>query len=203
MELLIFLIEIYPYCPLFLDMADDLQTLKVLSYIFIFVGLYAMVCVFMISAKNLYHADYQNILEARNYSNDQGQVSAIKEPMEHNGNLNIFLIDYAINEVRMMFPIELVNIGIFYLPFFIFQVFMLFYTIRGIKRLDRLDDKSFIGLCVFIAFYQGSVLFEPDFGSFVRHEAAAFPAIVLMVFNNQMWDDSAYENKDVLEKLDY
>ena len=179
------------------------KKLRTLSYIIIFVGLYAMVCVFMFSAKSLYPKDYQDILDARNYSNAQGQASAIKEPMEHNGNLNIFLIDYAINEVRMMFPIELVNIGFFYLPFFVFQVFMLFYTIRGIKRLDRLDDKSFIGLCVFIAFYQGSVLFEPDFGSFVRHEAAAFPAIILMVFNNQMWDDSAYEENEPAEAIDY
>lgn len=166
--------------------------LKVFHYLFIIVGLYAMVCVFMFSARVLFKSDYQAVLEARNYSNQQGQTSVIKEPFEHNNsNLPIFLVDYGIDAIRMMFPIELVTIGVFYLPFFAFQVFMLFYTVRGIKYLDKIDDKAFIGLCVFIAFFQGSVLFEPDFGSFVRHEAATFPAIILMVFNSRMWSPKA------------
>jgi len=77
--------------------------------------------------------------------------------------------------------------GVFYLPFFLFQVFMLFYLVRGVKNMDELDDKSFIGLCIFLAYFLGSVLFEPDFGSFVRHEAATLPIISLMVFNENMW----------------
>ena len=163
------------------------------QYLVIVVGLFAMVYVFLFSAKAVFPKDYDEIMEARNYSNKQGQVTVIEEPFEHNGNLNIFFEDYVIDSVRMMFPFELVQIGAFYLPFFAFQVFMLFYLVRGIKYMDQLDDKSFIGLCIFIAFFLGSVLFEPDFGSFVRHEAATLPVIVLMVFNDTMWSPKVKE----------
>lgn len=176
--------------------------LKWTHYVFIIVGLYLMVCVFMFAARIMFRSDYQAVLDARNYSNDQGQTSVIKEPIDHhNSNLPIFLVDYAIDAVRMMFPIELVKIGTFYLPFFAFQVFMLFYTVRGVKYMDKLDDKAFVGLCVFIAFFQGSVLFEPDFGSFVRHEAATFPVIMLMVFNNKMWSPKAIAQIEVERAL--
>lgn len=169
------------------------KRLRWFQYMIVVIGLFAMVYVFLFAARSLYPKDYNDIMEARNYSNKQGQVSAIEEPFEHNGNLNIFFEDYMIDSVRMMFPFELVQIGAFYVPFFAFQVFMLFYTVRGIKYMDELDDKSFIGLCIFIAFFLGSVLFEPDFGSFVRHEAATLPVIILMVFNPAMWDPKVKE----------
>ena len=169
------------------------RKLTKLQYLIVVVGLFAMVYVFLFAARSMYPKDYNDIMEARNYSNEQGQNTAIKEVYEHNGNLNTFFIDYLIDSVRMMFPFELINLGIFYLPFILFQLFMLFYLIRGIKNMDQLDDKSFIGLCMFLAYFLGSVLFEPDFGSFVRHEAATFPIIVLMVFNSTMWNPKVKE----------
>ena len=163
------------------------KRLTKLQYLIVVVGLFAMVYVFLFAARSIYPKDYNDIMEARNYSNQQGQNSAIQEVYEHNGNLNIFFVDYLIDSVRMMFPFELVQMGVFYLPFFLFQVFMLLYLVRGVKNMDELDDKSFIGLCIFLAYFLGSVLFEPDFGSFVRHEAATLPIISLMVFNESMW----------------
>lgn len=157
------------------------------QYIIVVVGLYAMVFVFLLAAKSIYPKDYNDIMEARNYSNQQGQTSAIQEVYEHNGNLNLFFADYLIDSVRMMFPVELVTIGAFYVPFFAFQLFLFFYLVRGIKCMDELDDKSFIGLCFYLAYFLGSVLFEPDFGSFVRHEAATLPILILMIFNPAMW----------------
>ena len=178
------------------------KKLRFMHYLFIIVGIYAMVFCFLLGARTFYKKEYNQIMETRNYSNKQNQTSAIKEPIEHNGDLGKFFIDYMINSVRMMFPIELVTIGVFYLPFFAFQIFMLFYLIRGIKRMDELDDKSFIALCVFIAYYLGSVLFEPDFGSFVRHETATFPVIMLMVFNETMYNEKAFKEIKLLEKED-
>lgn len=169
------------------------KRLRWFQYLIIVIGLYAMVYVFLFSARSLFPSDYKDIMEAREYSSHQGQTSVIEEPFEHDGNLNLFFADYTIDSVRMMFPFELVQIGAFYVPFFAFQVFLLFYLIRGIKYMDELDDKSFIGLCIFLAYFLGSVLFEPDFGSFVRHEAATLPVIILMVFNPTMWDPKVKE----------
>ncbi len=183
------------------------KKLKLIHYLIIVVGLFAMVYVFLLAARSMYPKDYNDIMGARSYSNQQGQTTAIEEVYEHNGNLNTFFIDYLIDSVRMMIPVELVNLGVFYWPFFIFQIFMIFYLIRGIKNMDQLDDKSFIGLCVFLAYFLGSVLFEPDFGSFVRHEAATLPIIMLMVFNSAMWNPSIRERikseKKQLERTSY
>lgn len=175
------------------------KRLRWFQYLIVVVGLYAMVYVFLFSARSLFPSDYQDIMEAREYSSHQGQTTVIQEPFEHNGNLNLFFADYLIDSVRMMFPFELVQIGAFYVPFFAFQVFLLFYLIRGIKYMDELDDKSFIGLCIFLAYFLGSVLFEPDFGSFVRHEAATLPVIILMVFNPTMWSPKMKEQIKIEE----
>lgn len=178
------------------------QKLKPMQYIIVVVGLYAMVFVFLFAARSMYPKDYDEIMGARNYSNQQGQTTAIEEVYEHNGNLNTFFLDYVIDSVRMMFPVELINFGVFYAPFFAFQIFMLFYLVRGIRNMDQLDDKAFIGLCIFLAYFMGSVLFEPDFGSFVRHEAATFPIIILMVFNPAMWNPKIKRQIE-REKLQY
>lgn len=175
------------------------KRLRWFQYLIVVVGLYAMVYVFLFSARSLFPSDYQDIMEAREYSSHQGQTTVIQEPFEHNGNLNLFFADYMIDSVRMMFPFELVQIGAFYVPFFAFQVFLLFYLIRGIKYMDELDDKSFIGMCIFLAYFLGSVLFEPDFGSFVRHEAATLPVIILMVFNPTMWSPKMKEQIKIEE----
>ena len=175
------------------------KRLRWFQYLVVVVGLFAMVYVFLFSARALFPKDYDDIMDARNYSNQQGQTTVIQEPFEHNGNLNIFFTDYMIDSVRMMFPFELVQIGAFYVPFFAFQVFLLFYLVRGIKYMDELDDKSFIGLCIYLAYFLGSVLFEPDFGSFVRHEAATLPVIILMVFNPTMWSPKMKEQIKIEE----
>lgn len=163
------------------------KRLRWFQYLIVIVGLFAMVYVFLFSARSLFPDDYQEIMEAREYSSHQGQTTVITEVYEHNGDLNTFFLDYIIDSARMMVPFELIKIGAFYLPFFVFQIYMFFYLVRGVKHMDELDDKSFIGLCIFLAYFLGSVLFEPDFGSFVRHEAATFPIIILMVFNQTMW----------------
>ena len=154
-----------------------------------------MVYVFLMIARVMMTEEYLQVLDARNYANGQGQVSAIIEVFEHNNNLNIFMLDYVIDSVRMMFPVELLANGAFYVPFVAFQIFIFGYLIKGMRVLPKLDTNAFIAYCIFVAYYMGSVLFEPDFGSFVRHEAATFPIIVLMVFNSQMRDSVLLNNR--------
>lgn len=173
------------YC-VFAMMRKKIEKFTFKNYAFIIIGLFILVFVFLAAAQIIFPEDYMEIMEARNYSNQQGQTSAIKEVFEHNGKLEIFMVDYVINCVRMLFPIELLKNGVFYVPFIAFQVFMVFYLVRGLKEIKNLSETTLIALCVFLAYFMGSVLFEPDFGSFVRHEAATFPIIILMVFNSDI-----------------
>ena len=157
------------------------------TWVFIVLGLFVMVFVFLYAASILMPEEYSDVLGARNYSNDQGQNTAIKEVFVHGNNLGLFMANYVIDSFRMMCPVELLPSSSYYAPFFIFQIFMDIYVIRAVRRMKYMGDTQFIALCIFIAYFMGSVLFEPDFGSFLRHESATFPIIVLFVFDSVMW----------------
>ena len=61
-----------------------------------------------------------------------------------------------------------------------------------------------LALYIYIAFILGSATFEPDFGSWVRHEAATFPILMIVTKIVQMDEkiEQEYErngNKDYKE----
>ena len=41
-----------------------------------------------------------------------------------------------------------------------------------------------VALSCFIAYFLGSVVFEPDFGSWTRHEATTFPILQMMALGS-------------------
>lgn len=98
--------------------------------------------------------------------------------------LPIFMVNYVINLVRMMVPVELVLHGASYLPFFVFQLMVTAYLVNLLRKINQVHDaKLFIALCVFIGYVLASAIFEPDFGSWTRHESATFPVLMLLVLN--------------------
>ena len=68
---------------------------------------------------------------------------------------------------------------------------ILIYLFRALKNLNRLNDQLFLSLVCFMAYIYGSFVFEPDFGSWVRHEAAAFPVFYFLAYQ-----DLAVEKED-------
>ena len=98
--------------------------------------------------------------------------------------LPVFMVNYVINLVRMMVPVELVLHGASYLPFFVFQLMVTAYLVNLLRKINQVHDaKLFIALCVFIGYVLASAIFEPDFGSWTRHESATFPVLMLLVLN--------------------
>ena len=98
--------------------------------------------------------------------------------------LPIFMANYAIDALRMMVPLELAIRGPYYWPFFVFQVFVTVYLVNLLRQINRIGDPTlFLALCVFLGYVLASFLFEPDFGSWTRHEAATFPVLHLLVLN--------------------
>lgn len=158
------------------------------------IACFIMVAIFFYASSFISPEDYSAALSARdgttNTISDAG--SAIKNPIEVNGSLGVFMYDYAINMVRMMVPIELIIKSPGYFPFFIYQMFILVYIFKVFKNLHILDKKMVVVLSCFIAYILGSVVFEPDFGSWARHEATTFPVLQLLVFYN-----SQKENKEL------
>lgn len=127
---------------------------------------------------------YDDALIVRDEYDNEGANSVINNPIEVSGNYVNFMIDYVINAIRMMFPLELLIKSPVYAPFVIYQIFILVYWIRAMKNIRRLNNEIMLALVCFTAYLFGSFVFEPDFGSWVRHEAAAFPIFYILAFEN-------------------
>lgn len=87
----------------------------------------------------------------------------------NNNSIFIFLINYTINLLRLLFPFELILKGIKYLPYIIFQVYISCYLIKFFKYVEKNIKYKYI-YAFLISFYAVSALFEPDYGSFLRHQ---------------------------------
>lgn len=113
-----------------------------------------------------------------------------------------FCLNYVVNMVRMMFPIELAVKGdIKYLMFFLYQLSVTAYFIKTIKKLAYINQEAKIAFFIFTAFVIVSFIFEPDFGSWVRHEVACFPIMILfMVKHNNILSEETGENTNGTNK---
>lgn len=155
------------------------------------VTMYLLVCVMMVVASVVMHNEYKQIMGIRDYSlngreDDVDSVTIIKNWVggDNSTNLPLFLLNYLINAVRMMIPFELAVKGVQYLPFFCFQVAVTIYLAHLFGKLDEIEDETqFLAISIFLGYVLASALFEPDFGSWVRHEAATFPVLHLLVFS--------------------
>lgn len=155
----------------------------------IVVTLYALVFLLLFVAQYVSPEDVQSAINVRNASTEGREgnadsVTVILNLIPGSG-LGIFMANYAINAVRMMIPLELLVKGVSYLPFFAFQMLLAFYLLRLLSRINLItDDSQFIALCLFLGYALASFIFEPDFGSWVRHEISTFPVMCLIVFSS-------------------
>ena len=168
------------------------KTVIFVTVVMCFIGVF----IFFYASSFVSYDDYSEALNVRDNSTGAireagGANSAIYNPIEVNGNLGIFMFDYVINALRMMIPIELIIKSPGYAPFFIYQIFILMYLFKTLANIKRLDKKMVVALSCFVAYFFGSVVFEPDFGSWVRHEATTFPVFQLMVYQHGTQGKSA------------
>lgn len=127
---------------------------------------------------------YTEAVNIRDVSPNENASTAILNTVEVNGNFGKFAYNYVINSIRMLVPIELLVKGVGYIPFVVYQFFILFYWIRGIKNIKNANTRVLLSLSCFTAYLFGSFVFEPDFGSWVRHEAASFPIFYILAYED-------------------
>jgi len=132
------------------------------------------------------YEDYQSVIGVRNTNLNEGAVTAIINVFDGES-FGVFALNYFINAFRMMVPLELIPKGAFYLPFVVYQLFILYYLIRSYQKIRELSPEHLLALSVFTAYILGSFLFEPDFGSWVRHEAATFPVLHMIACTPVMY----------------
>lgn len=146
--------------------------------------------IFMVSAKLLMPDEYSIVMTVRSKVNQHriGSTDAttmITAAVDSNGNLFLWLLNYAITSIRMLFPIELLLKSPIYLPYIILQIILSHYLLKACKNITKFKDTpTVMAISVFLAFLVVSFVFEPDFGSWVRHESTSFP--ITMLFINQL-----------------
>ena len=149
------------------------------------------------------HQLYLRIINIRTTLNqsrldDPNAVTAINDIIRTD-NIFTYLINQIINIARYLFPIELFTKGIMYWPFIYFQAYITVSIIKNLKRNNTNKDKRFMTIqAICLSFIIISAIFEPDFGSVIRHEAAAFPIIFAYIYYEKIKDKrplvKKYEN---------
>lgn len=99
----------------------------------------------------------------------------------NSNNLFVFSCNYCITALRMLIPIELLRFGPKYFMYVGYQLFITGFIVSKLKSIKNLSSKEYIALLLLIAFVLCSATFEPDFGSWIRHEALMFPVILILL----------------------
>lgn len=99
-----------------------------------------------------------------------------------------YISNYVINLVRMLFPLELIQEGPFYYIFILYQLMVTCKVFLLIGKLvkNECGKTEKAALMVYIGYLLGSALFEPDFGTWVRHESSTFPVMAGAFFKKSI-----------------
>lgn len=171
--------------------------------------LFVMVFLALLVAQRVMPDEYKQVVSVRSDSTSirEGDTTAsntlITDLLPGSG-LPGFMLNYVVNAFRMMIPVELLTKGAYYIPFFLFQCMVTVYIINMLRQINEVhDSKQFIAICVYIGYALGSFIFEPDFGSWVRHETATFPVLQLLVFSTNQhlsWSAMKSGTKAMVDK---
>lgn len=91
-----------------------------------------------------------------------------------------FTLNWIVVVLRLWFPLELLPMGPKYWIYILYQLMITLLMFRAFMKLRENKQSVNLALCVFLGFSLGSGFFEPDFGSWIRHEAVCFAVIFLM-----------------------
>lgn len=104
-------------------------------------------------------------------------------PLFPNSNPALLAVDYFLKILRLMVPIELLfKLKVTYLFLLVYQGLLLTFLARTFRNRDKQQNPTrTIAMYLYMAFLLCSAAFEPDFGSWVRHQGVAFPVILLLI----------------------
>ena len=171
------------------------------TFIKIFLSFLMLLLLFYILTYYLLPSYYGNLAEARSLVNIGREGSEDAKTLI----ANIFpesinpIYDYLntiLGTIRLMFPIELLFKGeVIYIAFAIFQ-FILDYFLYVLcknfvkKKYMKFESATIILIFLVFAYLIVSGIFEPDFGSFLRHESSFIPLLILFFY----FQDCSYKS---------
>lgn len=163
------------------------ESLKWTKSLVFFFSLFAVMLVFLYVLRAISPANYMEVVFQHSSDREAyttiGAASGIRSfiTLGSGSAPYLYAINHVINFVRLLFPVELILKSPKYLPFFIYQCFISWFILKGLISSAYADDTRLIVLSVIVAFVIASATFEPDYGSWTRHETAAMPFLVAML----------------------
>lgn len=136
-------------------------------------------CSFLYIVQFIFPEQYEMIINLRDgrYSYLMDHTDSFIGNIFTNANmsLSIYLINYILNFIRLLIPIELVIIGKFYyFPYIIYQLLFSYYYFRALNNLKILNNNQILSFVFITSFLIVSAMMEPDFGSWIRHQCACW-----------------------------
>lgn len=156
------------------------KILLILLSFFVFLFIFLSLCQYIKPEEYQELMEVRNKLTARRVGSTDANTLIVNLIQDNDDNF-LYIINYFINGFRILFPIELLPKGLYYYPFFIFQIICSIGIIKCLLKYKDLDESVKLALYVMLAYVIVAILFEPDFGSFVRHEAATFPILYYLI----------------------
>lgn len=140
---------------------------------------------------------YNQIINARSSVNNTriGSLDAetmINDVFGTNTYYIKFILNYIVNIIRLMLPIELILKGVKYIPFVIYQLFI---TINLLNLGKKLTNNNILIFATIVSFIMISAIFEPDFGSFIRHEST----LTLLLLEMNVINEARKNKKQCVE----
>ncbi|MFI3213063.1 MAG: hypothetical protein R3Y24_06945 [Eubacteriales bacterium] len=155
-------------------------TVKVTGLFLKMVGVYfAIMCTLLVMLDSLYERLATSLLFA---SDATSSANTYIENVITNSTANVFLvvIEYGVMVLRLLFPFELISLGVKYWPYIIYQLCMSVMMIRTTATYHRNSRIQNVALAFFVGFVFASATFEVDYGAWIRHGVVTLPLILLM-----------------------
>lgn len=172
--IIMFMVLVQVLFNVFIIKKEKVKIKDIIIMLLVIVGFYFL---FLNIMKVIMPTEYNELIRVRTRSST---AASDMRNIFKSTNLLIFSFDYLIMLLRMMFPIELLRLGIKYVPYVLYQVIITYFVIKNIKSIKSNGKIKNIALYLYIGFLFASATFEPDFGSWVRHEAVLFPILLIL-----------------------
>ncbi|MFI3326825.1 MAG: hypothetical protein R3Y35_11735 [Clostridia bacterium] len=124
---------------------------------------------------------YDNLVNRREgLEGFEGSVNTIITNVIPGNSFPIFMANYCINFLRILFPFELIGLGINQIVFFAYQMSMTIILIISMRKINK-ENIAYITIILAYVVMMGAS--ESDFGTLARHQAVIF-MFFLALFKN-------------------
>lgn len=178
------------YIVKFLTKNKEKKSIVKILFIIILIGIgYFLI---LLLSKKIAPSYYDEFIRVRTRVSD---ASTIINNTINSDNPILFTLNYLLIVVRILFPIELISYGPKYILYVFYQLLVTYSLIKNLSSYKTNSQIKNISVLIYVAFLFTSATFEPDFGSWIRHEVVVFPLLMIMNDITTLKDNDVEQEK--------